>query len=96
MIELTGTAEQMRLRLNNTTIGTCDYIADNFPLTSEVLHTVKAVNGIKLQWVTPLNEFSLITAEEIALAKIAELRPEPPRPEPSEPVEELPPIGVAW
>lgn len=96
MIELTGTAEQLRLRLDSTTIGTCDYTAARFPMTGEILHTVKAVNGIKLQWITLQDNFSLLYAEETAVAKIAELRPEPPRPEPNEPVAELPPIGVAW
>lgn len=87
MINITGTYKEISMMLPMTTIGTCDYTARIFDVTGEVLHDVKAVNGIKLQWVT--SSVSLLTITEDAINKIAELHPEP------EPLQEVP-IKINW
>lgn len=73
MINLTGTTLAVKILLPDTTIGTCNYSAVYFPVSGEILHNVESITGVKLQWVTP--SISLETAQNDAIAKIAELRP---------------------
>lgn len=93
MIELTGTAEEIKMRLNQTTIGTCTYTAQRFPMTGEILHSVLAVNGTKLQWIT--TEVSLLYAEEEAIREITRRFPPLDTAVGNIP-ERLPPTPVAW
>lgn len=85
MIEISGTYKEISMVLPATTIGTCNYVARIFDVTGEVIHDVKAVNGLKYQWVT--STVSLVTIVDDAVAKIAELHPESEFPE--EPYEPL-------
>lgn len=97
MINITGTTLAVTQELLSTTIGTCDYSARIFDATGEVLHEVTAINGIKLQWITPAMT-SIATLGDEAVAKIAELRPTPAKPKPMSELsdEEKATLGINW
>lgn len=73
MIEISGTYKEIRMVLPATTVGTANYVARIFDVTGEIIHNIKAINGITLQWVT--GSISLLTIVDDAIAKIAELHP---------------------
>ena len=95
MITPDKTFTQMTSVIRVTTIGTCNYTVTFIPMgnTTQFLHTAEAINGIVLQWGSA--ELNIATMTDDAIAKIAELYPQPESVEnPDEEI--LPDKPVVW